>query len=509
MAEDDSTLIRRLYAGALQRDPEERDEYLEGACADRPDLRARVAALLQAHSQDFLDAPTALPGESPSSHSSAALTVADIVEGRKVGQYIIRREIGRGGMGVVYLADDTRLPRRVALKALNPGIGHTPNLRERLRNEARLAAGLVHPGIATVYALDEIDGELYMACEFVPGAPLRALVKSGSVPIEQVVDIGLQLANALAEAHTHGVVHRDLKPENVIKTPSGVVKILDFGLARAEHSEQPRLTQTGTIVGTPAYLAPEQALGQRTDFRTDLFALGLLLYELASGMNPFVAKTVTATIARIVEEDPPPLSDVQPRSVPELDRIVQMCLRKDPIERYGSTQEVIADLERLHGDLTRLRSTPSAGVPAASVGPRHDARPSQWLVIHQIVVSGIYVAMLYPAWHARVWLAQPWSLLFPLSVLAIVAAATSLRLHLWFTALHFPHDLASQQAWTSRRTRLCDAGLAAAQVAAALVIGASHPEFAMLFVGVSTAILVASFVIEPATAAAALSDRRG
>ncbi|MGH8650137.1 MAG: serine/threonine-protein kinase, partial [Burkholderiales bacterium] len=218
MAEDDSRLIRHLYAGALQRDPEERDEYLDEACADRPDLRARVAALLEAHSQYFLDATTASTTELSARRPSGGPASGEL-EGRNVGNYIIRREIGRGGMGVVYLADDTRLPRRGALKALNPGFSQTPVLRERLRNEARLAAALAHPGIATVYALEEIDGELYIACEFVPGAPLRALLKSGPLPVEQVVDIGLQVARALAEAHTHGIVHRDLKPENVNLEP--------------------------------------------------------------------------------------------------------------------------------------------------------------------------------------------------------------------------------------------------------------------------------------------------
>ncbi|MGH9254347.1 MAG: serine/threonine-protein kinase [Vicinamibacterales bacterium] len=506
MAEDDSRLIRHLYAGALQRDPEERDEYLDEACADRPDLRARVLALLEAHSQDFLDATTASTTELSARRPSGGPASGEL-EGRKVGNYIIRREIGRGGMGVVYLADDTLLPRRVALKALNPGFSQTPALRERLRNEARLAAALAHPGIATVYALEEIDGELYIACEFVPGAPLRALLKSGPLPVEQVVDIGLQVARALAEAHTHGIVHRDLKPENVMKTPSGLVKILDFGLARAEQSTQPRLTQTGMIVGTPAYLAPEQALGQRTDFRTDLFALGLLLYELASGMNPFAAKSVTATIARIVEEDPPPLSEVQPRSRPDLERIVELCLRKDPRERYGSTQEVVAELERLHTELIRLRLTPSSGIPATPVRPQPGAKAWQWLAIHQLIVSAIYLAMLYPVWYARAWLPAPWGLLFLLGVLATAAAATSLRLHLCFTARAFPHLLAAQQAWTWRRTRLCDLAFAAAQIGAALVIGGGHPEFAMLFVGVSTAVLVATFVIEPATAGASLSER--
>ncbi len=257
--DDDTKLIRQWYAGALQRDPEERDEYLDRVSVDRPDLRPLVDALLEKHSGLF-DKGTSSPDDTHLELSPPAGTEA---EGRKVGNYIIRRELGRGGMGVVYLADDTRLARRVALKAIGAGYSQTPAFRDRLRNEAKVAAGLSHPGIATVYALEEIDGDLYLACEYVPGSALRALVDAGRLPIEQVVDIGVQLARALAEAHTKNIVHRDIKPENAIKTPSGVVKILDFGLARDEQSAQARITQTGTIMGTPAYLfartGPRQA----------------------------------------------------------------------------------------------------------------------------------------------------------------------------------------------------------------------------------------------------------
>jgi len=504
-AGDESRLIRQVYAGALQRDPEERDEYLDRACADKPGLRSKVAALLEAHSQDFLEAATVAGAGPHAAHPR------EDVEGRVIGPYILRREIGRGGMGVVYLADDTRLSRRVALKALSPGLGHELGGRERLRLEARAAAGLSHPGIATVYALEEIGDDLYLACEYVPGEPLRALVKSGPLPIDQVVDIGTQLAKALAAAHTQGIIHRDIKPENVIKTPSGVVKVLDFGLARVENSAHSRLTQTGVILGTPAYLAPEQALGQNADFRTDLFALGLLIYELASGMNPFAAKSVTATIARIVEEEPAPLSDVRPESVPDLDRIVATCLRKNPLERYKSTQEVVADLERLQTELNEnRRAAPLRGSGTSSQAHRvQRLKPRWWWEVHQLAVSTIYALMIYPAWHVRAWLPRPWGMLFLLAVLAAAAAATSLRLHLWFVARFFPNEIHAQQSWTRRRTRWCDAGLGVFQILAALVIGGEHPEFAMLFVAVSATTLVASFVIEPATARVAFGGGTG
>ena len=496
MADSDARLIWELYAAALKHEPAERGEYLQRACTD-PAIRAQVASLLESHGLELGGAQTA------TRVAAGAVSLA----GRQIGNYVVERELGRGGMGVVYLAQDVRLARTVAIKALSPAYSQSPSVRQRLLNEAKMAAALSHPGIAAVYALEEIDGELYMACEYVPGAPLRALVESGPLPITDVIDIGLQLAKALAEAHTKGIIHRDIKPENVIKTPSGVIKVLDFGLARAEYTRT-RLTQTGMLVGTPAYLAPEQALGQDADFRTDIFALGLLLYELASGSNPFAAGNIPATIARIVDEDPPLLSDVQPQSVPELDRIVERCLQKDPRARYRATQEIVGDLERLQAELSgRDRPGSRERVTAA---PRRQAssRSLQWLINHHVVTSVVYIGLLYPAWFARGWLPSPWNSGFLLGVLAAAAAGTSLRLHLWFTATTFPDQFAEQQVSTSRWTRLCDIVFAGLQIAAAFGISGMHPEFAMLFVGAAVAILIGSFVIEPATVRAALSQRR-
>jgi len=490
-ATEDSRVVQQLFVDALRRDPHTREDFLDAKCADRPDIRARVHALLAAHAGD-----TYLAGLAPGDHANVPVPAAADVEGRRIGPYVLRKELGRGGMGVVYLADDPRLSRAVAIKALSPALNQTLGLRERLRNEARLAAGLSHPGIATVYALEEIEGELYLACEYVPGPALRALVRSGALPNREVLDIGLQLARALAEAHAKGVVHRDIKPENVIRTPSGLVKILDFGLARAEGDSRVKLTQTGVVMGTPAYLSPEQALGRPTDFRTDIFAFGVLLYELASGSNPFIGQTITATLVRIVELDPAPLSEVQPDIAPALDRIVRRCLQKDPADRYGSTQEIVADLEQLRQEVSGRQSG----------GKRHfvplvrRSRAQQWLVVHQVAMSVLYAALLVGAWFARIWLPQPWSRAFLLTALAMVAAATSLRLHLWFTAATFPRQLAGQHARAWRWTRVFDAGLALALTAAAIGFGGSHEAFAMLFLGVAVAVLVTSFVIEPATA---------
>jgi serine/threonine protein kinase len=502
MSDEEARLIWQIYASALKRPPDRRGEYLDRVCGENRSLRSRLDALLESPSFEVAETQTGMhvsPGSPPAGGAEDDLT------GRQIGSYSILRKLGRGGMGVVYLAHDTRLARDVAIKAINRDHSHSPEIRERLRNEARIAGGLSHPGIATIYALEEIDGELYLACEYVPGAPLRALVSSGPLPIVEVVDIGLQLANALAEAHTKGIVHRDIKPENIIKTPSGVIKVLDFGLARIEHTLQPQLTQTGMLVGTPAYLSPEQAAGQRADFRTDIFALGLLMYELASGTNPFAAGTLEATFARILQAEPPPLSSVQPNSIPDLDRIVARCLRKDPLARYRSTREIISDLEQLRADLTASRSPASPDRVAMDRTGR--ARSRRWLVNHHVIVSVVYIVLLYPAWYARGWLPAPWNMWFLLCVLAAAAAATSMRLHLWFTALTFPLDLERQQKSTQLWMRVCDVVFAGTQLAAGLSVADGHPEFSMLFVTAAVAILIAAFVIEPATVRAAFRER--
>ena len=496
MTDEELRRIKAIFAAAFQRDPEERAEYLDKACAGRPDVREKVDELLQAHAKDF--------DERVRSMSASPAEKSEAVDGKAIGPYILRRVLGEGGMGVVYLADDTRLSRPVALKALAPGVMREPGSRERLRLEARAAAGLAHPGIATVYALEEIGDELYLACEYVPGVQLRALVESGPLPINQVVTIGAQLARALVAAHTVGVIHRDIKPENVMKTPSGMVKVLDFGLARMGGPAQTKLTQTGVVVGTPAYMAPEQALGETIDFRTDLFSVGLLLYELAAGKNPFAASTITATLARIVGSDEPPrLSSVRPESVPELDRILARCLKKNPAERYHSTQELVTDFERLETQLSQ-RSHPADLSPAR--GDQSHAKAQWWWGCHQLIISAFYVLTILPAWYSQRWLGEPLGVVFLLGVLIAATLGASVRLHLRFIAAHSPAELPSQLRLSHLLTLLCDGAFSALLFAGAIGIGAAHPEFAMIFVVVAAAILFARLVIEAARERAAFGS---
>jgi serine/threonine protein kinase len=494
---DEWARAREVFDATVQRRRDERDAYLDDACAGEPALRAEVASLLAAHdrSLDFIERPVF--------EAAADLLVADrgaSLDGRLIGPYVIRHEIGRGGMGIVYLADDTRLSRRVALKALAHEVGHDQRRRDRLRQEARAAAALSHPNIATVYALDEIGGELYLVCEHIAGPTLRALIESGPVSPKHVIEIALQLAHALVAAHAQGVVHRDLKPENVVRTAAGVIKVLDFGVARMESSIPEHLTADGDALGTPGYMAPEQIRGEKVDFRADLFSFGALVYELVRGSNPFEARTRTATMARILEVDPAPLSEACGADVSALGRIVMTCLSKNPAGRYSSTLELVAALERL-GPVTIVSVDQSDRVQPASL-----RTPRWWWEFHQTAISMLYVLMMYPVWRVRVWLAAPWGTLFVLAMLACAATSTTLRLHVWFTSRYYPPELEAERRKAGAWTRSCDAAITLLLLAATFRLGLDHQLIAMLFVTVAIGIALASFVIEPTTTRAAFGS---
>lgn len=502
----DAKRVRQIYAAAIDRDPEDRPAYLDRACAGEPDLRAAVEELLLRHSHD-LDGVHAQTQPTPArEHERPASNEPGV--GLRIGPYIVQRELGRGGMGVVYLADDTRLGRRVALKSISPGLDMALGNRERLQKEARLAAGLSHPAIATVYALEEIEHHLYLACEYVPGEPLRALLARGPLPIAEVVKIGSQLARAFAAAHTQGIVHRDIKPENIMHTPSGAVKVLDFGLARLEGDEGSNLTRTGVIMGTPAYLSPEQAEGKAVDFRSDIFAVGLVIYELASGANPFLTSRVEATLERIRRFDPVPLSRLLREDVPELDRIVMRCLQKDPAARYKSTQEMVADFEQLEAALLRrsARDVADSRASRARILPPSTLNQTAlgWWEFHQIAMSVIYAAMMWPVWYVQNWVAaSPWATVFLIAVLGAAASGASLRLHLLFLARQVPDELATQRLATLPWIRVADIAFALLLAAGGFAISEAHREFAMLLITLSIVTMVALHVIEPTIARAA------
>ena len=321
-----------------------------------------------------------------------------LAAGTHVGSYEVLDRLGAGGMGAVYRARDTRLGRTVALKVLRPGAD--PELLHRLDREARAASALSHPNIVHIYDVGVAAGETgehYVVMEYVEGETLRRRLARGPLPVPELLDLGAQLADGVACAHRSGIVHRDLKPENLVVTAEGTLKILDFGLAKvvsvplADIEGRETLTRqgtrVGTLLGTLEYMSPEQASGRPVDGRTDQFAVGLVLGEMATGRPLFRRDTPAEVLAAVIERDPEPLRTLRP-DVPEgLEAVVARCLQKDPARRYAKTDELAAELAALagrsrHGSLAGVPSAPGPAVSAEIMPPPGPSRPSAPAVYH-------------------------------------------------------------------------------------------------------------------------------
>jgi len=275
--------------------------------------------------------------------------------GQTISHYRILEQLGQGGMGVVYKAEDTKLDRLVALKFLPPHLAASDQDKARFIQEAKAASAINHPNICTIYAVDEHEGTLFIVMEFVDGETLRE--KRGSINFKQAIDIGIQIGEGLAAAHEKGIVHRDIKPENIMIRKDGIAQIMDFGLAklRASGSRITRLTKEGSTIGTAGYMSPEQVQGHESDHRSDIFSFGVLLYELLTGQLPFKGVHETALAYEIVNVDPAPMSVVKPDIDPSLDAIVLQCLEKDPRERNQSVAQIALDLKRYRRESSRQK----------------------------------------------------------------------------------------------------------------------------------------------------------
>ena len=361
MSESDSKnwqRVKEVFEGALERDGDERQAFLDRECSDDPDLRAEVESLLRSYevAGSFMEAPAV-------AHAADSLGAGQKLNpGQRVKHYEIVNLIGEGGMGEVYLATDTILGRRVALKVLPTFVSKDPDRLRRFTQEARTASRLSHPNVCVVHEIGETDdGRPFIAMEYVEGLTLRQRMRSQRLKLGDVLDIAIQIADALIAAHEAGIVHRDIKPENVVIRSEGYVKILDFGLAKLTERYHGAFTATmstllfdsspGTVMGTAAYMSPEQARGVAVDERTDIWGLGVVLYEMASGTPPFVGETPTDVVVAIVEKDQPPISRHVEDTPPELERIVRKALRKDRNERYQIVKEMAIDLRTLRKEL--------------------------------------------------------------------------------------------------------------------------------------------------------------
>ena len=362
--------IKEVFNLALEYEPGQRSSFLSKACDNDTALQAEVESLLAAHDKDgsFIDSPAykgafdLLENEPP-----------ELRPGQVLGSYEITSLIGRGGMGEVYLAEDKRLRRKVALKLLPLSVTKDPDRLQRFEQEARAASALNHPNIIAIYEITEANSILMMATEFVDGETLRERLTLGALSINEVLNISIQIADALSAAHKAGIIHRDIKPDNIMIRPDGYVKVLDFGLAKLSEpdlgqpfaaSTQKIKTGSGVVIGTVGYMSPEQARGQIVDARSDIFNLGAVIYEMVAGQKPFAGETPSDAFAAILKVEPAPLSRLAPETPIELQRIVGKALRKDREERYQGVKDLLVDLKRLKDDLdfqTRLSTRPHKG----------------------------------------------------------------------------------------------------------------------------------------------------
>jgi serine/threonine protein kinase len=339
--------IERLYHAARARPAAERAAFLVEACAGDEALRREVAGLL--------DAPPTAEGLFARPAAGLVAPTADnpdlpALTGRRLGVYHLQERIGAGGMGEVYWATDTKLNRPVAIKFLSTALADT-SARRRFQREAQLASSLNHPHILTVHDAGELDGRQYLVTELVDGGTLRDWITASPRPWQDVVEMVIGLADGLATAHDAGILHRDIKPENILITKTGYAKLADFGLAKLRESASlvsdaatETRTRAGVIVGTVAYMSPEQATGRPVDARSDVFSFGVVLYELLAGRRPFAGPTDLDILHAIVNRS----ADRLPESIPlPLRELVERALQKDPAQRVQTMREVVADLRRL------------------------------------------------------------------------------------------------------------------------------------------------------------------
>src|SRR3972149_887717 len=274
--------------------------------------------------------------------------------GREIGHYKILDKLGEGGMGVVYKALDTKLDRPVALKFLPPHLSSSPEEKERFLHEAKAASALSHPNITVIHEINESEGQVYIAMEYVEGKTLKKLAESKELSLRKALDLAIQACDGLAAAHKKEIIHRDIKSENLMLTKEGQVKIMDFGLAKVKGAT--KLTKAGSTLGTTAYMSPEQASGEEIDQRSDIFSFGVVLYELLAGQLPFKGEHQAAVIYSILNEEPQPLARYNNQVSGKLEEIVSKALAKDREERYQHIDDLQADLRRERKNLEYARS---------------------------------------------------------------------------------------------------------------------------------------------------------
>jgi eukaryotic-like serine/threonine-protein kinase len=374
---------RKVLADALELKPEDRPAFLDRACSSDHALRDEVERLLSASD------------EARSSFLRSSAFPSGLAPGTKLGEYQIVRLLGSGGMGEVFRAHDSRLGRDVAIKVLPSFLSNDPDRLHRFEQEARAAAALNHPNILAIFQMGTYEGAPYLVSELLEGSTLREQLVRGPFTVRKAIDYAVQIARGLAAAHEKGIVHRDLKPENLFVTKDGRVKILDFGLAKLTkaqmHSEQTALTmgpgtEPGVVMGTVGYMSPEQVGGRPADYHADIFAFGVILYEILSGKRAFQKLTSAETMSAILNEEPPGISQIVPNLPPTLARMVHRCLEKNPEQRFQSASDLAFALEALpdSGGFT--------GIGIAQTGP---SKSYLWALAAVVIGAFTVGAIIY------------------------------------------------------------------------------------------------------------------
>lgn len=362
--------IEELYHAALEKLPNERDKFLREICGNNEELRREVESLLAFENkvEDFIEEPP----EEIIFELFAENENQDII-GKTLNHYQVIKPLGIGGMGEVYLAEDTKLGRKIALKILPKQFSDDAERQKRFEQEARAVSALNHPNIITIYGIEEVENLNFIATEFIDGQTLRERIKEKPLSAPETIEIGLQITSALESAHSVGIIHRDIKPANIMIRRDGIVKVLDFGLAKltakAESSESETRYQTAPnrVMGTINYMSPEQALGEKVDARTDIFSLGICLYEMLSGIQPFARTSEAATYNATINTNPPALSESNSEVPPVLDAIIKRAIEKNRENRYQTASEFRQDLLALksNSNLSGVNFSISSARPKA------------------------------------------------------------------------------------------------------------------------------------------------
>jgi serine/threonine-protein kinase len=374
MDTQDRARIKQIFNAALAQPEHQRRAFLDKACGADAALRKEVDRMLDAE-----NTPTLV---SPAAEVLKAVAGREAAPGTVVSHYRLERKLGEGGMGVVYKAEDTKLKRTVALKFLPSSAVNDREFSARFLHEAQAAAAVSHPNVCTIFEVDEARG--FLAMEFIEGQTLAQKIAQGSLRVEEAIDIAIQVAEGLAAVHEKNIVHRDIKSANILVNPRGQAKITDFGLAHL--SGKARLTQPGTTLGTPAYMSPEQVRDKAVDRRSDLWSLGVVLYEMVTGRLPFRGDTMVTMVQSILHDAPEPVTALRAGLPRQLGRMIRKALAKNLGERYQRVEDLLVDLRGVGRDLGRH------GWPAP---PQAGRSRRAWVIA---LAGALAVAVLFAAW---------------------------------------------------------------------------------------------------------------